>query len=48
MTSVVRGILMKLIYQCTYEIIYNSMADGQKGARKNGSVSLICCKFNNE
>ena len=35
MTSVVRGILMKLIYERTYEIINNSMTDGQIGARKN-------------
>ena len=37
-TSVVRGILMKLIYERTYEVIDNNMTDGQIGARKNQSV----------
>ena len=33
-TSVVRGILMKLIYERTYEIIEQNMTDAQIGARK--------------
>lgn len=37
-TSVVRGILMKMIYERTYETIDNSMTDAQIGGRKNKSV----------
>ena len=37
-TSVVRGILMKLIYERTYEIVDKSMTDSQIGARKKKSV----------
>ena len=37
-TSVVRGILMKLIYERTYEVIDQNMTDAQIGAGKNKSV----------
>ena len=37
-TSVVRGILMKLIYERTYNIIEKNMTDAQIGARKNKGV----------
>ena len=37
-TSVVRGILMKLIYERTYKVIDENMTDSQIGARKNRSV----------
>ena len=37
-TSVVRGILMKMNYERTYEIIDKNMTDAQIGARKNKSV----------
>ena len=38
MTNVVRGILMKLIYERTYYIIEKNMTDAQIGARKNKGV----------
>ena len=37
-TSVVRGILMKLVYERTYETINRNMSDAQIGARKRKSV----------
>ena len=37
-TSVVRGVLMKMIYERTYETIDKSMSDAQIGARKGKSV----------
>ena len=38
MCSVLRTILMKLVYERTYAKIDNSMTDSQIGARKNKSV----------
>ena len=37
-TSVIRGILMKMIYKRTYKTIDSNMSDAQIGARKNKSV----------
>ena len=37
-TSVIRGILMKLIYGRTYEVVDKNMTDSQIGARKKKSV----------
>ena len=37
-TSVIRGILMKLVYERTYKIVNENMSDAQIGARKGKSV----------